>query len=157
MKRIFSIALLSLALMSFQACVIFETLSSASESSESASESLESVSKSVKSLASSINSSSESSSGDDEEKEAAQARYRQDVSELTALYASNAASGDYLHDLQRVARTHGITHWEASRSTYVAIGSGLRKAGLDKSQINKTLQNIPARAQLWIEQGYQGS
>lgn len=155
MKKILSVLCLGIAFVLLQTCVVFETLSSVSESSESASESMESLSKSIKSISSSINSSSGSSSGDDDEKTEAELRYRNDISELTVMYVQHhSARANFSTDLRHVARQYGITDWEATPSTYIAIGHGLRKAGVESSDLKKSLSNIQTSAWLWIQKGY---
>ena len=78
-------------------------------------------------------SSSRSSGGEDEE----ESSYRQDVTSVTLAYLeAGRAGGDLLRDLSRVAEQHGITDWEGRPSTFVAIGVGLRRGGVDPADVS---------------------
>ena len=81
--------------------------------------------------------SSSKSSRDDEEEEA----YRNDVTSVTLAYlGAGEAGGNLLRDLSRVAEQHGITDWEASPVTFVAIGAGLRQGGIDAGSVDAFAQ-----------------
>jgi hypothetical protein len=91
---------------------------------------------SSKASSSPFTSSSKSSGGDEED-----AAYRRDVTSLTFAYLeAGEAGGDLLRDLTRVAEQHGITDWEASPVTFVAIGAGLRQGGIDAGSVDAFAQ-----------------
>jgi hypothetical protein len=80
------------------------------------------------SVSSPFKSSSESSDGD----EPAPSAYLRDVE--ASSFACASAGGEpegLLRELGRVALAHGISDWESVPATYLAIGAGLRRAGLD--------------------------
>ena len=111
-------------------------------SSSTASESLQSISTSLRSVSNSVQSSSESSFGDD----GGVAAYGRDVRNFTAAFVDSDASRDeFLRNLGRIAEAHGITHWERERATYVAVGAGLRQAGVDRVAL-RTFQESLAGA-----------
>ncbi len=112
-------------------------------SSSTSSESLQSISKSLRFVSNLVQSSSESSSGDDGGVAAA---YGRDVRNFTAAFVDSDASRDeFLRNLGRIAEAHGITHWERERETYVAVGAGLRQAGVDRVAL-RTFQETLAGA-----------
>ncbi len=118
-------------------------VSSMFNSSSTASESLQSISTSLRSVSNSVQSSSESSSGDDG---AVADAYGRDVRNFTAAFVDSDASRDeFLRNLGRIAEAHGITHWERERATYVAVGAGLRQAGVDRVAL-RTFQESLAGA-----------
>ena len=53
------------------------------------------------------------------------------MTDYTAKFA--ASDGDvqsFQRDLSAIAEDHGVTDWEQDDATYLAIGSGLAKAGV---------------------------
>jgi hypothetical protein len=88
-------------------------------------------------------SSSKSSSGDDEEKEedeegdqAEETAFQRDVRNYTVEFAQEDDDPD-LESFQRglgaIAESHGITDWEQTDDTFVAVGRGLAESELDDS------------------------
>jgi hypothetical protein len=62
--------------------------------------------------------------------------YRRDVRAYAAEFADvGGSSADFLRGIGQVAEHHGVTHWESNDSTLVAIGEGLRDAGVSPSEI----------------------
>jgi hypothetical protein len=58
------------------------------------------------------------------------------VRDYTARYANSAIGFDaFQKGLAEVAEMHGITNWEADRATYVAVGQGLRRAGVSAARL----------------------
>jgi hypothetical protein len=116
-----------------------------------------SLSVSSKSLSDSISSpfkSSSDSSGD------SQAAYQADVRDYTASYIRSGGDFDaFERKIGSVAAQHGITDWELNKGTYLAIGQGLRKAGLKPVELAAWKSNLAkddlSRADL-IQQGYDG-
>ena len=57
--------------------------------------------------------------------------YQRDVTDYTAKFATS--DGDiqsFQRDLSAIAEGHGVTDWERDDATYLAIGTGLAKAGV---------------------------
>lgn len=109
-------------------------------SSSTSSESLQSISTSLQSISNSVQSSSTSSSGNDGGVAAA---YGRDVRNFTAAFVDSDASRDeFLRNLGRIAEAHGITHWERERETYVAVGAGLRQAGVDRAALRAFQESL---------------
>jgi hypothetical protein len=70
-------------------------------------------------------------------------RYRQDVRLATRAFAANGQTDeDFVRALGRVASTHGVTHWEALPGSWLAIGAGLREAGLPEPDVDGTLARL---------------
>lgn len=81
---------------------------------------------SVSSLSASLGSSSAAMTG-----------YGANVTSMTVAYVESGATGNhFLRDLGRVAHEHGISDWEAEPDTYLAIGIGLRRGGLDEAGVH---------------------
>ncbi len=97
-----------------------------SDSSRSISTSVESISDSVGSLSDS-STSSESSTSNKEKK------YENEVSDYTMAYvkSSHADYNAYLKGLSDIAAKAGIVNWDQEPKTYIAIGKGLKKAGIE--------------------------
>ncbi len=136
------IALLAAASL-LAACSFSDSSKSSSTSSESSSD-----------LASSP--SSLLASSKDKKKEG----YEKDVRNYTAEYvkSSDANIETFQVRLGKIAAQYGLTQWDQDKSTYVAIGRGLRKAGLSKPQYQafKTSlgESLPWKMEA-IEEGYQ--
>ena len=65
---------------------------------------------------------------------AAMTGYGANVTSMTVAFVESGATGNhFLRDLGRVAHEHGISDWEAEPDTYLAIGIGLRRGGLDEA------------------------
>jgi len=88
--------------------------------------SLSDSSKSISdSISSPFTSSSKSSKSDSQD-------YRDDVRDYTAGYVKGGGStADGLRSgLASVARSHGVSNWEADNDTFVGVGEGLAKGGV---------------------------
>ncbi len=69
--------------------------------------------------------------------------YRQDVRLATRAFAvSGEGDQAFVRELGRVAAAHGVSHWEALPGSWVAIGAGLREAGLAESDVDATLARL---------------
>ncbi|MDV6234590.1 putative lipoprotein [Leptospira ellisii] len=124
------ILLTGLVIVGLNHCFLFESISAGVNSLSKSSDSLESLSGSVKSISGSVSSLFSSSSSDDEKKERA---YFKDVRDLTAMHMENGFQEiEFKNDLSTLALQNGITNWKAMRVTYLGIGSGLKKAGVDE-------------------------
>lgn len=101
------------------------------KSSDSVSASLDSIT--------SITSISTSSSGGGEEEAKINATgtvYEEDVAAVTVLYVSREkTTDDYQRQVTAIARNHGISDWEQEESTFLAMGKGLRRAGISEDSI----------------------
>lgn len=97
-----------------------------SDSSKSISDSVESISDSVGSLSDSITSSHSSQSNKDK-------KYENEVSDYTMAYvkSSHADYNSYFKGLSDIAAKTGIVNWDQEPKTYIAIGKGLKKAGIE--------------------------
>ena len=62
--------------------------------------------------------------------------YEKDVRDYTAEYvkSSDANTENFRTRLGKIAAKYEFTQWDQDKSTYVAIGQGLRKAHLSKPQ-----------------------
>jgi len=82
-------------------------------------------------------SSSKSSSGDDEEgekEEEKETAFQRDVRNYTGEFAQTAdenATESFQRGLGDIAEGYGITDWERTEDTFVAIGRGLGESELD--------------------------
>jgi hypothetical protein len=91
-----------------------------------------SFSDSSKSISNSVSSPFESSSESSDGDEPAPSAYLRDVEALSFAFAGAGGEPEgLLRELGRVALAHGISDWESVPVTYLAIGAGLRRAGLD--------------------------
>lgn len=62
--------------------------------------------------------------------------YRNDLNDFTvASVQSGQPAEAYLQSVSRIAEAHGITDWEHERNTYLAIGAGLKQAGLGREEV----------------------
>ena len=111
-------------------------------------------SKSSSDLASSPSSSVPSS------KDKTKAGFETDVRDYTAEFAksSDGKLDAFRARLGKIADQYGLSHWDEDKSTYVAIGNGLRKAGLSQAQYEAFKASL-GESQTWkmdaIAEGYQ--
>ena len=92
----------------------------------------DSIAGSSKSISDSLSSSSPKDSTPSEQ------AYREDVRDYTATAArSGRTVADFESGLAAVAERHGVTNWEADGATYVGIGEGLARAGVDRSGVDR--------------------
>ena len=69
----------------------------------------------------------------------AKREYMYDISDYAATaFVLNLSDEDYMIELSTLAERHCITDWEGDESTYLAIGMGLRQAGVSKAQVLET-------------------
>lgn len=96
-----------------------------------------STGKSSDSISTSLDSiSSSSTSGGDTAAAPAASSYAEDVAAATVLHASSQKNSEqFLQTISNIARSHGIVDWEQEMGTYVAMGKGLKRAGVDEQQI----------------------
>ncbi|EPG76270.1 hypothetical protein LEP1GSC058_1256 [Leptospira fainei serovar Hurstbridge str. BUT 6] len=137
LRKSVGIAAIAFALLTLQNCFILDFFASVSQSVSKSSDSVQSLSKSVSSISASIFSSS--SSDDKNEKKA----FRRDVETLTAIHLNNGlVSDEFEADLASLARKNGINNWRSSEVTYLAIGRGMRKAGVETDRFNSFAQEF---------------
>lgn len=100
----------------------------------------DSVSTSLDSLTSLTSISTSSSSGEEEGKVAAMGSlYEEDVAAVTVLYVSRDKNNntEYQRRIAYIAKRHGISDWEQEESTFLAMGRGLRRAGVSEESITE--------------------
>ncbi len=98
-----------------------------------------STGKSSDSISTSLDSIS-GSSGSGKEKSATSAAktYTEDVAAATVLFASGQKNSEqFLATVSQIARSHGIVNWEKEKETYIAMGRGLKRAGITKKEISE--------------------
>jgi hypothetical protein len=109
-------------------------------------------------------SSSKSSSGDDEEgeeEEEKETAFQRDVRNYTFEFARTADEhdiGSFQRDLGAIAEGYGITDWERTEDTFVAIGRGLGESELDEpstKQLAVALSNEDYDHLMLIRSGYE--
>ncbi|MCK5682008.1 putative lipoprotein [bacterium] len=96
-------------------------------------------------------SSSTSSAGSDSSKKAGTevTNYMEDVSAMTVLCLSQKHdSAEFQRHITEIAINHSITDWEKENSTFIAMGKGLNRAGVNSEEITslpyfKTLSQSP--------------
>ncbi len=77
-----------------------------------------------------------SSSSDGEQEE--DAAYRSDVRDYAASFGAADVDASVLQrDLSGIAETHGFTDWESHEGTYLAIGQGLGRAGIESRRFER--------------------
>jgi hypothetical protein len=126
-RRCLTLGLLCAVLPLYTGCSISYSLE---KSSDSVSTSLDSLT--------SITSISTSSSGGSEEAQvlATGTIYEEDIAAATVLYVGHdKESRVYQRRITAIARTHGISNWEQDESTFIAMGRGLRRAGVSEGSI----------------------
>lgn len=112
------------------AAFIVSTLFSGCSISYSLGKSSDSISASLDS----ISDSSDSSGGDSSD--VALQRYLHDVIAATVGFVSNAESSRmFQKTVTSIAQHHGVVDWEQENQTYVAMGKGLKQAGVDVDTI----------------------
>jgi hypothetical protein len=92
---------------------------------------------------------------------AANERYRRDVRVFAAAFVeTDGSSDDFLRGVGRIAESHGLSDWEGEPATLLAIGEGLRDAGVDAAgmeHLRSTLADVdPADVSLVME-GWAGA
>ncbi len=69
--------------------------------------------------------------------------YYNDVRESTATaIIAQASTAEVLRSVSRAAKQHGISDWEAQQDSYIALGEGLRQAGLTPNQAQKWIARL---------------
>jgi hypothetical protein len=62
--------------------------------------------------------------------------YRRDVRAFAAEFSQvGGSSEDFLRGISRVAESHGVSHWQGRPETLLAIGEGLRDAGVSRAEV----------------------
>ena len=90
----------------------------------------------------SLSESFRSSFGDDERARLDEA-YTYDVAAVGAAAAgSELPAQRLLHDVTRVAETHGVTDWESLEETWLGLGIGLRHAGLSEPEAGALVARV---------------
>ena len=77
------------------------------------------------------------SSGSDGGSSSTNTAYRRDVRAYAAQFSrSGGSSDDFLRGIGQVAEEHGVSHWQSNPSTLLAIGAGLRDAGVTSAELD---------------------
>ena len=107
-------------------------------------------------------SSSKSSSGDDEEEDQKEeTAFQRDVRNYTVEFARTAGEPDiasFQRDLGAIAEGYGITDWERTEDTFMAIGRGLGESELDGTSVKQlavALSNEDYDSLMLIRSGYE--
>ena len=80
------------------------------------------------------------SSGGEKEADKAAGTYADDIVAATSLFVSHGGDADaFQRQVAFIAGKHGITAWANDDSTFVAMGKGLKQAGIKEDQIT----NLP--------------
>jgi hypothetical protein len=131
------------ALIATTGCGIFKSTTSQASS--------ESSSKSSKSPFDSSSASSDSSGADSSE-------FQHDVKDSTADYVTEGGDlSAFRREIGSNAEHYGVTDWEAHAQTYVAMGRGLKVAGLQPTSAETLAAQITDADQTrlaWILAGY---
>ncbi len=53
-----------------------------------------------------------------------------------SLVKTRVTSDDFMRGISRIAERYGITDWEFYKYTYIAIGMGLKHAGIPENSID---------------------
>ena len=56
--------------------------------------------------------------------------------------ASGASEAGLARELSRVANQHGISHWQGQAATWIAVGAGMREAGLSQAEMEGVLARL---------------
>jgi hypothetical protein len=108
------------------------------------------------SISGSSNSSSGSSGGGGEQS------YQKDVRDYTATYVLRSSDDEetFERGIASIARSHGVSNWEADRTTWLGMGEGLAKAKQTKGEAEHYKQQFAGRDAQHaadIQQGYDGA
>jgi len=122
-------------------CSISQSVSSSSDSSRS------------------ISRSSTSSSGPEVPEETRKAYEKDVVTYVSAIGRSDVSQDDFMRGLGSIASRHSITDWENYKFTFVAIGEGLKKAGVQMDEIPnlpylKTLLGADPKRLDYVKEGF---
>ena len=120
MKRITSLSFFCLSLYFIgllAGCSISHSISSSSDSSRS------------------ISRSSTSCSGPQVPEETRKAYVKDVTTYVSAVGKSGITSEDFMRGLGSIAKRHSISDWEDYKYTYIAIGKGLKAAGVERNRI----------------------
>jgi len=123
-------------------------------------DSSEAIADSSGAVADSSNASSRSSgSGDSEER--SESSYRDDVRVAARAFAESGGDAEaFLRQLGRIAEDHGISHWEGQPGTFIALGAGLREAGVPESELGNVLGRLRRASdqeRAWLDAGYRSA
>lgn len=119
------------------------------------SDSSTSIGRSSNAFSDSIANSSESSANSSGERQAA---FHRDVRDYAASFARDGGEVATLErDLGALARGHGILDWERDDGTYLELGQGFARAGLDERRFAALSAQLAAqdpRKRSLLRQGY---
>ncbi|MCF6313201.1 MAG: putative lipoprotein [Verrucomicrobiales bacterium] len=91
----------------------------------------------------SISSLSASSASSDANHHHHHSAFYNDVRESTATAViAQVSTAEVLRSVSRAAKQHGISDWEAEQASYIALGEGLRQAGLTQAQAQEWISRL---------------
>lgn len=87
-------------------------------------------------------------------------KYENEVSDYTMAYvkSSNADYNSFLKGLSDIAAKIGVVNWDQEPKTYIAIGKGLKKAGIEGiayDTYKKNFANSDQEKMQAIQKGYE--
>ncbi len=109
---------------------------------DSVSATCDGISTSYDGLSASFDSSVSLSTSSEGSPDMAKLRYQNDVEALVVIHLErqDADRAWFQFDLSYLARTHGILDWHILPSTFIAVGKGLKRAGMQQDE--KTLKRF---------------
>ena len=149
MKKLSALFIITLL---FTYCSISDAPSKSSDAGSKVSDSVKSISKSIQVISKSIASLFRSSSRGG--KKSARAAFQADVRLATVLHMQSGNQDNFAYDLSRIAFSHGFTNWKSEEITYIAIGQGLKKSGVDRSRLQQIGLDNDRKIYNLIEKGY---
>ncbi len=87
-------------------------------------------------------------------------KYQQEIQDYTQAYvkSSDADYASFQKGLTDIADSHGVVDWEEDTTTYIAIGKGLKKAGVEGiayETYKKNLTGSDSTKMADIQEGYE--
>ncbi len=95
-----------------------------------------SISHSSKSFSDSSSSICTSSSGEELSEDKKQSYMNEVMIFTDSMVHTRVTSEDFMRGIARIAERYGVTNWEFFKETYIAIGKGLKHAGVKKEEID---------------------
>ena len=79
------------------------------------------------------------------------------MKDFTASYLKSGGNAATLRqEIGKLAEKNGISDWETNEATFVGIGKGLHKAGLNQAELDGYKSSLTDNEQQagWIQDGY---
>ncbi|MCB1179964.1 MAG: putative lipoprotein [Leptospiraceae bacterium] len=135
---------LIISLFIFEKCAVFNAVSASSQSLDSVSTSLNSISTGLKSV-SSISGSLASISGSSMDEAKPESLFKMDARDLTYFYATSNLGKDWEKDMAEIAHKNGLFNWKEISVSYIAVGEGLKKAGLSNKEFETVISPVKTK------------